>query len=79
MQRGRGGFSRQNQSEESAREKAIRSIFGKHSVFAMTGMCIICMYTWLVANIAFETNEEQLKSVLAEVGPVVNLKCVPRP
>lgn len=56
MQRGRGGFSRQNQSEESAREKAIRSIF--------------------VANIAFETNEEQLKSVLAEVGPVVNLKLI---
>ena len=29
-----------------------------------------------VANIAFETTEEQLRAVLSEVGPVVNLKYV---
>ena len=27
-----------------------------------------------VANIAFETTEEQLRGVLSEVGPVLNLK-----
>ncbi|KAL5457581.1 hypothetical protein EMCRGX_G034854 [Ephydatia muelleri] len=50
----RGGYSRM--SDESAKEKAMRSIF--------------------VANIAFETTEDQLKSVLSEVGPVVNLKLI---
>jgi len=29
-----------------------------------------------VANIAFETTEEQLRSVLSEIGPVISLKCV---
>ena len=48
------GYSRM--SDESAKEKAMRSIF--------------------VANIAFETTEDQLKSVLSEVGPVVNLKLI---
>lgn len=43
-------------SEDSAKDKAMRSIF--------------------VANIAFETTEDQLKSVLSEVGPVVNLKLI---
>ena len=27
-----------------------------------------------VANVSFETTEEQLKAVLSEVGPVVSLK-----
>lgn len=29
---------------------------------------------FLVANVSFETTEEQLRAVLSEVGPVVSLK-----
>ncbi len=32
----------------------------------------LCFFA--VANIAFETTEEQLRTVLSEVGPVINLK-----
>ena len=35
---------------------------------------IIVMFAIPVANVAFETTEEQLRPILGEVGPVVNLK-----
>ena len=63
-------------SDESAKEKAMRSIFGTYP----TTFCCVCLshhqmfICSAVANIAFETTEDQLKSVLSEVGPVVNLK-----
>ena len=61
--------------EDPARQKAIRSIFGALS------RCMHCKFVtrsfrhfFLVANVSFETTEEQLRAVLSEVGPVVSLK-----
>ena len=77
---GRGGFSRSGPpaNDDAAREKATRSIFGEDSIilnfttlFKIYGLFIsLCV----VANIAFETTEEQLRPILCEVGPVVSLK-----
>lgn len=71
-------------SDESAKEKAMRSIFGTYSTTIFLSLCVCVCFSPLpiivificsaVANIAFETTEDQLKSVLSEVGPVVNLK-----
>ena len=42
--------------------------------------CVQIDFLWylnfhsIVANIAFETTEEQLRPILCEVGPVVSLK-----
>ncbi len=37
-------------------------------------VCFNNLCFFAVANIAFETTEEQLRTVLSEVGPVINLK-----
>lgn len=72
-----GPFSRQgpHHGEDPARDKAMRSIFGE-----LEWMFSFCHFISLslssVANIAFETTEEQLRSVLSEVGPVMSLKYV---
>ena len=68
--------------EDPAREKAIRSIFGKEfgvsprlkcrCVGGDSDIMLYCVFP--VANISFETTEEQLRAVLSEVGPVVSLK-----
>ena len=88
--------------EDPAREKAIRSVFGKEKyclqlamidiismeylsssyyVYCIGCRCchVVCVNVLLcivfsVANISFETTEEQLRAVLSEVGPVVSLK-----
>ena len=74
--RGReGGFPPR---DEHPREKATRSIFGENISFnditASIKLKMIVLVFSVVANIAFETTEEQLRTVLSEVGPVVNLK-----
>ena len=83
--RGRGGFPRSGPpaGEDAAREKATRSIFGENSFFknahsTLFKYAFVILYCYstlsLVANIAFETTEEQLRPILCEVGPVVSLK-----
>ena len=78
---GRAGFSRAGPPavEEAAREKATRSIFGEnsklHTQYISNLSVFFCDFVpYLVANIAFETTEEQLRPILCEVGPVVSLK-----
>ncbi len=74
--RGREGGRR----DEHPKEKAMRSIFGELDSSRLHLLCVpafafsikLCFFA--VANIAFETTEEQLRTVLSEVGPVINLK-----
>ena len=77
-----GPFSRQgpHQGEDPARDKAMRSIFGELKLvslrFSFCHFLSLSLSLSSVANIAFETTEEQLRSVLSEVGPVMSLKYV---
>ena len=75
-----GPFSRQgpHQGEDPARDKAMRSIFGELKLVNLRfSFChFLSLSLSSVANIAFETTEEQLRSVLSEVGPVMSLKYV---
>ena len=73
----RGGFPPRSgppPGEEAAREKAMRSIFGEKFSLSPLVYVILVMFAIPVANVAFETTEEQLRPILSEVGPVVNLK-----
>ena len=74
---GRGGFSRSGPpaNDDAAREKATRSIFGENSFSSIIQHFQLAFFSLrVVANIAFETTEEQLRPILCEVGPVVSLK-----
>lgn len=60
--------------DNRARDKAMRSIFGNQTSLVLIHdhlkSCCVCV----VANVGFETTEEQLGALLSEVGPIVNLK-----
>ena len=57
-------------------DKTMRSIFGKWHRPRLPPVCVLCMYVslYLVANVGFDTTEEQLGTILQEVGPILNLK-----
>ncbi len=70
---GRGGSFRGD--DPRARDKALRSIFGKFITSpSITAKFIVYRFFFVVANVAFDTTEEQLGTLLREVGPIVNLK-----
>lgn len=74
--RGGGPFPRGGGEEDGrGRDKAMRSIFGEWVVIEGVLMCVWLMFfSHPVANVGFDTTEEQLGKVLCEVGPIVNLK-----
>ena len=61
---------------DTSRERKSRAIFTDGGGFEKK-LKIFCIYFFPlapVANVSFETTEEQLRAVLSEVGPVVSLK-----
>lgn len=76
--RGRGGgpmpFSHGGMAsdDDMRADKTMRSIFGIMVESSNPGVVYIIASS--VANVGFDTTEEQLGTLLSEVGPILNLK-----